>query len=145
MKGYTVEPISYQEAKPWILKKHYAHRMPAIQHSFGLHENRLCCGIVAYGMPANANNSRMGEYPMWELVRLVVETKKKNAASFLVGGSLKMLPPPCACISYADETLGHVGYIYQATNWIYTGISKGDTEWTVDGKKYHRKNVYNFS
>ena len=61
----------------------------------------------------------------------------------LVGRSLKMLPKPLAVISYADSGAGHVGYIYQATNWHYTGISKGHPEYTIDGKVYHEKNVYN--
>ena len=26
-------------------------------------------------------------------------------------------------MSYADENKNHYGYIYQATNWIYTGVS----------------------
>jgi hypothetical protein len=27
-------------------------------------------------------------------------------------------------LSYADPAAGHVGYIYQATNWLYTGLSE---------------------
>ena len=32
------------------------------------------------------------------------------------------LKPSCI-VSYADPNNGHHGYIYQATNWIYTGVS----------------------
>ena len=27
-------------------------------------------------------------------------------------------------VSYADSGMNHCGYIYQATNWIYTGATK---------------------
>lgn len=35
-----------------------------------------------------------------------------------------MLPKPICLVSYADFTFGHTGYIYQATNWIYTGLNQ---------------------
>ena len=125
------------------MKKHYARRMPQISHSFGLFENKLLVGICAFGVPACQANSSLGKYPMVELVRLVVETKKKNASSILISGSFKLLPKPIAIISYADKSVNHIGYIYQATNWIYTGISSGDVEYVIDGKHTHRKNAYN--
>lgn len=31
-------------------------------------------------------------------------------------------------VSYADTSQNHHGYIYQATNWIYTGMSAKRTE-----------------
>lgn len=52
-----------------------------------------------------------------------------NRASFLVAKSLKMLPSHTFVVSYADwGGWGHVGYIYQATNFLYTGITKPRTD-----------------
>jgi len=31
-------------------------------------------------------------------------------------------------VSYADTKMNHNGYIYQATNWIYTGATKERTD-----------------
>ena len=138
-----VQRIEASDAKPWILERHYAKRMPQIQHCFGLFDGIKMKGVVAYGLPANRMNNKLGQYQMIELVRLSVSCSQKNASSMLVGRSLKMLPKPLAVISYADSGAGHVGYIYQATNWHYTGISKGHPEYTIDGKVYHEKNVYN--
>ena len=36
---------------------------------------------------------------------------------------MKLLPPPKIIVSYADTKVGHVGYVYQATNFLYTGLS----------------------
>ena len=47
-----VLPIKPFEAEPWILKKHYAKRMPQIIYAFGLYDTRLV-GIVTYGLPAS--------------------------------------------------------------------------------------------
>jgi hypothetical protein len=44
-------------------------------------------------------------------------------------------PELWAVLTYADKLEGHIGYIYQATNAIYTGISMGaDRYVTPDGK-----------
>ena len=71
----------------------------------------------------------MKEYVI-ELSRLVILTKRKNAASLLIGRSLQLLPPSIV-VSYADrnEHVGHVGYVYQATNWIYTGAGNAEPIW----------------
>jgi hypothetical protein len=68
----------------------------------------------------------------------VVQTKTKNAASFLVGNSLKQLDRPSAVVSYADMEMSHCGIVYQATNWIYTGATKShDHAYIVDGVRVH--------
>lgn len=51
------------------------------------------------------------------------EYNEKNYASYLVAHSLKKLPNKTFVVSYADTAWTHVGYIYQATNFLYTGMS----------------------
>lgn len=79
------------------------------------------------------------DFRLYELARVVVQSKTKNASSFLVANSLKLLEPkPCAVISYADMEQNHCGIIYQATNWLYTGSTKShDKSYIVDGKRTH--------
>jgi len=137
-----VRPIKKIETEPWLLKKHYARRMPSIMYAYGLYENGELVGVVTYGMTANNNLNTIGDCEALELNRLCVSSKSKNASSMLVGRSLKMLPQPKIIISYADTGQGHIGYIYQATNWIYTGIGKGDVEFEMNGRRYHRKLIY---
>ena len=38
-------------------------------------------------------------------------------------------------VSYADTAQNHHGYIYQATNWIYTGLSSKHKEYIIDGQE----------
>jgi len=70
-----------------------------------------------------------------ELNRLCCESRK-NLASMLVGRSLAMLPKPSIVVSYADTGQGHVGYIYQATNFIYTGLSAAFKDPMVKGMEH---------
>jgi hypothetical protein len=70
-----------------------------------------------------------------ELNRLCCESTK-NLASMLVGRSLAMLPKPSIVVSYADTEQGHIGYVYQATNFIYTGLSAKRTDWKIKGAEH---------
>ena len=40
-------------------------------------------------------------------------------------------------VSFADTEQKHLGIVYQATNWIYTGLSAKRTDWTVKGIDKH--------
>jgi len=142
MKDYLVCRITYDEARPWVMLKHYAKRMPSITKAFALYENKTIVGVCCFGNPACQANSKLGEFKAIELLRVVVETKNKNAASMLISKSLKLLDKPIVVVSYADKGINHVGYIYQATNWFYTGISKGDVEYIINDKHYHRKGAF---
>ena len=131
-KGKFVRRITYDEAKPFLLEIHYARRMPCITDAFGLFVDGAIIGCVTYGVPAsrplciglageeNSENVR-------ELNRLCILPEYNgggyNYASYLVAHSLKMLPNGPFVVSYADTAWSHVGYVYQATNFLYTGMS----------------------
>ena len=77
-----------------------------------------------------------------ELNRLCLQDNTKNQSSFLVSNSIKLLPKPTIVVSYADTGQGHVGYVYQATNFLYTGLSANRVDWTVKGLEHkHSKTL----
>lgn len=122
-----VLPIPANEAEPWLLQKHYAKRMCPISYAFGAYLGNDLVGIVTYGTPLSSTLKDGIAGKEWspfvlELNRLCCNSVK-NLASILVGRSLAMLPKPSIVVSYADQGQGHVGYVYQATNFIYTGLS----------------------
>ena len=73
---------------------------------------------------------------------MVNEGLGKNVLSFFVSKGLLMLPKPMVVLSYSDPNHGHHGYIYQATNWIYTGLSSPATVYIKDGISYHAKSIW---
>jgi hypothetical protein len=122
--------IQNEYAKDWILNKHYAKRMCSISYAFGLFIDNILVGICTFGFPPNYNYNNgkcvfnSTEVLTLELNRLITDDGlNKNSLSYLVSHSLKLLPAPSCIVSYADPNQGHHGYIYQATNWIYTGTS----------------------
>lgn len=137
---YTVKSIDNSQTIEWLKYKHYAKRIPPIEYSFGLfNENNLMQGIATYSTPVSSNLRGIfnDEFKLMELNRLVInDGLEKNCLSFLVSQSLKMLPTPLVIISYADTSQNHHGYIYQATNFIYTGLSAKRTDWKVKGLEH---------
>lgn len=49
----VVRRITYEETKPFLLKIHYARRMPCVTDAFGLFVNGELVGVVTYGVPAS--------------------------------------------------------------------------------------------
>jgi len=59
----------------------------------------------------------------------------------LVGQSFKLLPRPRVIVSYADTKQGHIGYIYQATNFLFTGTTKPRTDMAGKDGKHSRHHL----
>lgn len=60
---------------------------------------------------------------VYELTRLWIDDSvPKNGESFLIGNTLSRLNKEII-VSYADSSQDHIGVVYQATNFIYTGLS----------------------
>lgn len=105
-------------------------------HTLSACSGVACCkGYALMGIQCQARfveaYSGGGRYSdrVFELNRLCVsEGLPKNALSWFVGQTFKMLPSPLALVSFADSGQNHHGYIYQATNWIYTGLSTRFTD-----------------
>jgi hypothetical protein len=136
----NVARIPAKEAEPFLMQRHYAKRLCPISHAFGAYREGELVGVVTYGTPASSP-LRIGlcgeEWAsrVLELNRLCCENSP-NVASLLVGRSLRMLPKPSVVVSYADTAQGHVGYVYQATNFVYTGLSAKRTDWKIRGREH---------
>jgi len=149
--GYSVRQISYDETKPFILDIHYAARMPPIKIAFGLFLNGELEGICTYGIPPSHTLLKgvCGEdYKKYviELNRLCLKHNRKNEASMLVGKSLRLLGDRIV-VSYADSAQNHIGYIYQATNFLFTGTTSPIKEIYLKSKPHlhhttHRGKTY---
>lgn len=146
VNDYKIRKIQYHEALPFILDIHYAKRVPSITYVYGLFIKNKLIGIVSYGSPPSPSlckgiaGEKYKDYVL-ELNRLVLKHNRKNEASILVSNSFKLLPKPSVIVSYADTEQKHKGIVYQATNFIYTGLSDKRTEWRMRGSNLHSKTI----
>jgi hypothetical protein len=82
------------------------------------------------------------------LTRLVLTPNTpKNAASYLLGASVKMIRKGgrfMSLVTYADESQGHTGGIYKASNWVYVGKTGPYPRWvTLEGRQVAAKATVN--
>lgn len=138
---YFVTTIDREQYAEYILDIHYAGRYPSISFAYGLFKGVELVGVITYGTPASATLRKgiAGEKfkdNVLELNRLCLRNNTKNEASFLIGKSLKLLPPERIIISFADTNQDHLGTVYQATNFIYLGLSAKRTNWTIKGQEH---------
>lgn len=147
-KMLDVRRVERKDCTDFILNIHYAKRWCSVSYAFGLFDNNEMIGCVTYGSPASPRVcegicGKEHAKKVLELNRLVLKYNRPNEASFLIAKSLKMLPQPSIVLSYADTAQEHVGYVYQATNWIYLGLSEIRTDRIfIDGtKQKHGRHV----
>jgi hypothetical protein len=145
--NYEVRRIERKDCEPFILGIHYAKRWPSISFAYGLFLDSILVGVVSYGSPASPWLCKgvCGEEfrkQVIELNRLVLSDNRKNEASLLVGRSLKMLGAErdSIVVSYADTAHNHTGFIYQATNFLFTGTTKPRTDMASVNGKHSRHN-----
>jgi len=141
---YSVKPIESYETYDWLKHKHYAKRIPSISYSFGLFDlNNILVGVLTIGKPASPSlcdgicGKENSEF-VYELNRVCFnDNLGKNIGSFFISNSIKFLPS-IILVSYADLMFNHNGYIYQASNWIYTGQTKERTDIGFENGKHSR-------
>jgi hypothetical protein len=142
--NYKVISLRNGEHNEWLLKKHYAKRICSVSYSFGLIDQEKIIGICTFGFPPNYSYNdgkcifNTLKIKTLELNRLVINNNNvKNLLSYFVSQCIKLLPKPLAIVSYADPNQNHHGYIYQATNWIYTGESTSKKKYIFeDGSSF---------
>lgn len=147
MIGLEVRPITRRSALPFIIDRHYMHRVPPISMAFGLFDGEVMIGIVTYGVSGSTTLRRgvCGDEHadnVYELTRLWTEDDApKNAASFLISGSLKMVDKEII-VTFAEISVGHVGTIYQASNFFYCGLSSKFKDPKVKGLEHQHHTTY---
>jgi len=133
-----------------VVANHYLHRKANTMFAYGLFDGQEMIGCVIFGKPASRSLC-VGlcgieeADKVLELTRLwIKDGTPKNTESYLIGRSLRLLPKEKDIIvSYAEIDAGHIGIVYQATNWIYTGMSDRHVEWRLDGKTgSHARHIF---
>lgn len=141
---YFVKEIDKKEAQEINIKNHYLHRKAPCSQAFGLFDrnnNDSVVGILLFGVSASSTLLKGVCGPdeaknVMELTRLWIEDgTPKNTESFFIGQCIKMCSREII-VSFAQIDAGHVGTVYQATNWIYTGLSTKFKDPKLRGKEH---------
>ena len=107
---------------------------------------------VAMWLPPTGPAAKSVNQDEWQkvlsLTRLVIMPGvPKNACSFLLARSVEMIRKEgrfVSLVTYADDSQGHTGGIYKASNWAYIGRMKGSLRWTTpEGRQVSTKATVN--
>ena len=131
LQSLTVRPISHRAAKELLVRNHYLHTMPGgTKLAFGIFSGKHLMGAATLGVgPFNAHRLVSGatHVDCICLTRLwLADDLPKNSESRMLAVILRSLARDTSVkfvVTYADPSAGHLGTIYQAGNWTYTGVS----------------------
>ena len=143
MKGKVIT-LEYQESVDFILPKHYSGRIPSITYSFGWIIDDKLVAVCTFGKPASPQLcfgvcGKEYQDKVFELNRLCRIDELEEQLSQFVSACLRRLSVyNLIIVSYSDTAMNHHGYIYQACNFIYTGMTKQRTDKYVEGNKHSR-------
>ena len=131
LQSIQVRPVSVKIAKGILVGNHYLHSMPGgTQMTFGVFLEQRLLGALALGVgPFNAHRLVSGatHVDCICLTRLWLDDGlPKNSESRVLAVILRSLARDTSVkfvVTYADPSAGHLGTIYQAGGWFYTGVS----------------------
>lgn len=144
---WEVRPIQRSMARDFIAKHHYSRGSSLTGVYFHGLFKRGCAVLlgVAHWLPPTKPAAVSVNAENWtrvlSLSRLAVHpTCPTNAASFLMGRSIRLIKGArkwVSLVTYADESQGHSGQIYRATNWQYMGTGSPTPRWidTATGRQ----------
>jgi hypothetical protein len=104
-------------------------------------------GVILYGNPtAPTTMDICGESNrknVIEITRLwIKDSTPKNTESFFIGNTLKLVPKPII-VAFADPDANHIGIVYQASNFLYTGKSeRGGKVISIKNNNIHNKTLW---
>lgn len=144
-----IDWATHEAAKFACENWHYSKKIPSsMQKLFkiGIWENENFSGVIIFGHGANpqiGSPYNLSIYECCELTRVAMKPKHNFPVSRCLSIAMKLLkkihPKMRLIVSYADQSHGHHGGIYQATNWVYVGSSKGVPGYHFNGRNWHAK------
>lgn len=161
MNEYIVREIDVKIARDMVKKYHYSKKV--VNNSYvhlgvfkqsDFFEDELV-GVLQFGYSMNhlptgkktsSTHYQKGEFV--ELNRMVMaDSEPRNSESMAISKCMKYLkknyPDIAWVISFSDGKENNVGYIYQATNWLYLGFFNTVSFFDCDGKYIHKISLWN--
>ena len=150
LQSIRIAPVPISVAKTLLVQNHYLHSLPGgTRLVFGVFVGTRLLGAMTFGVgPSNVHCLVDGAIAddCSVLTRLWLSDElPPNSESRVLGVVMRALRRHTNIkflVSYADPSQGHLGIIYQATNWICTGLSNAVPLYDLgDGVARHSRSV----
>jgi len=146
-----VDWCSYEAAKYAVMHWHYSKAMPVGKTvRMGIWEGGQFIGAVIFtsgsaGVGNFGRGSGIDTLEVAELARVALSVHECPVTQILrisIEKLRRAQPGLRLLLSYADPEQGHLGVVYQAGNWIYTGVSAPDVAYyDAQGKRWHSRSI----
>lgn len=146
MYRFIIKEIDKDEALSMIRKYHYSNTLPKLNKYFvGFFLDGSLVGVITLGWGTRPRHTIQRIFPSLdtddylEIGRMcMTEEMPRNSESQMISQLVKWLkmyhPEIKILFTWADGMVGKVGYVYQASNFIYAGYSGGEM-YMKDGVK----------
>lgn len=153
--SFETKEITKEEALTMIQKYHYSNTLPKLnKHFVGFFLDGVLVGVVTLGWGTRPRHTIQRIFPSldtkdyFEIGRMcMTEQMPRNSESQMISSLVKWIkanaPEIKVLFTWADGMLGKVGYVYQASNFIYAGYSGGEM-YMKDGVKIHVRQMKSF-
>ena len=152
---FDIKEISKSEALEMIQKYHYSNTLPKLNKYFvGFFLEGKLAGVVTLGWGTRPRHTIQRIFPSLdtqdylEIGRMcMTEDMPRNSESQMLSQLVRWIkrniPELKVLFTWADGMVGKVGYVYQASNFIYAGYSGGEM-YMKDGVKIHVRQMKSF-
>ena len=150
LRSIHLQPIPFATVRQIVVRHHDLHSLPGgTKLAFGTSLEGKLLGAITFGVgPYNSFSLVEEACPddCLTLTRLWLSEKlPSNSESRVLSVCLRYLRKYTKLkfiITYADPAQGHVGTIYQATGWLYTGLSEPTPKFDIgDGIARHSRSL----
>ncbi len=152
---FDIKEIDKEEALQMIRQYHYSNTLPKLNKYFlGFFLRDELVGVVTLGWGTRPRHTIQRMFPSLdtkdylEIGRMCMKDEMpRNSESQMLSQLVKWmkinLPEIKVLFTWADGMVGKVGYVYQASNFIYAGYSGGEM-YMKDGVKLHVRQMKSF-
>jgi hypothetical protein len=146
IKKCELREVNLRTARSIIEEYEYLGTMPnAPIKAFGIYWEGNLGGVIIFGAvsPPSVASSLLPESLSSKAVQLsrgaCVHWAHPHSASKLIGYGLKQMSKEGwkLVVAYADPDADEIGTVYQATNWLYCGLTSEESDYFYpDGKRF---------
>lgn len=139
-----VKEIGWDEAAPLILQYEWLGNMGTTEFAYGLFFGSVLGGVVCFGRTAGTGvyASIAGEQHAGKAITLCrgacAHYAHEHSASKLISDACRMMfrdHGKSIFIAYSDPSAGEIGTVYQASGWMYCGMTSATEKFDLgDGK-----------
>jgi len=145
-----LQPISLVAAKHIIIRNHYLHSFPGgTKLHIGVFLGTRLLGALTLGVGPFLGYKIVRDAEPTDVITLtrlwLSDELPSNTESKVLGILLRELKKSTNLkfvLAYSDPAAGHVGTIYQGTNWFYIGLSSATPLYDIgDGKLHYSRSL----